>query len=87
MKKSILICCIVGIACYATGYFTCQKVNTESIESRAFKIELIEAQHNTLETAEMLLNKHNIWDKDGSDLMTQYMENYQTVDSLINNEH
>lgn len=86
MKKSILICCIVGIACYATGYFTSLKVNTDSIESRAFKIELIEAQHNTLETAEMLLNKHNIWDKDGSDLMTQYMENYQTVDSLLNSQ-
>lgn len=83
MKKSILICCIVGIACYATGYLTCQKVN---IESSNFKRELIEAQYNTIETAEMLLNKHNIWDKDGSDLMTKYMENYQTVDSLLNTQ-
>lgn len=86
MKKTTLICTLVAIVAFGAGYLTCQKVSKNNIESSNFKRELIEAQALTIERAEYILNKHNIWDKDGSDEMMEYMEYYEKVDSLYTSQ-
>lgn len=82
MKKNILICTLVGIACFGAGWFTNLKVNIDSTESTQFKRELIDAQYTALEQAEKVMDNNNLWDIDGSDDMADYMEYYAKVDSL-----
>ena len=48
MKKNILYCATAAIVAFAAGYCTCLKVNTDSVEAKAFKVELINAQYDAL---------------------------------------
>lgn len=82
MKKNILLCTIAAIVAFGAGYFTCLKVNTDSVESRAFKVQLIDAQNAALEKAEIVMDNNNLWDADGSDDMADYLELCCEVDSL-----
>lgn len=83
MKKNILLCTLAAIVAFVAGYTTCLKVNTDSVESHNFKLELLDAQQAALEKAEKVMDNNNLWDVDGSDDMADYMELYSKVDSLL----
>lgn len=83
MKKNILLCTIAAIVAFGAGYFTCLKVNTDSVKSHNFKLELINAQYDALEKAETVMDNNDLWDADGSDDMADYMELCSKVDSLL----
>lgn len=83
MKKNILIM-LMGIAAFVAG-FECNNwyCNNEALhEANNFKRELITAQYRALEEANSLIDKHNLWDADGSDLMDNYLNSISKVDSL-----
>lgn len=82
MKKNIILCTLVGIACFSAGWFTSLKVNTDSVESKKFKVELIDAQNAALEQAEKVMWNNDLFDADGSDDMADYLELCCEVDSL-----
>lgn len=84
MKKLIILCSLSAIAGIAAGYFTCLKVNTDSVESHAFKVHLIDAQNAALEQAEKVMWNNDLFDADGSDDMADYLELCCEVDSLWN---
>lgn len=86
MKKNIILCTLAGIACFGAGWFTCLKVNTDSVESANFKRELIDTQNAALEKAEIVMDNNNLWDADGSDDMADYLELCFQVDSLRNSQ-
>lgn len=83
MKKTIFLCTLVAIVAGAAGYFTCLKVKTDSIESAQFKSEVIETQAKALEHAHQLMWDHNLFDKDGGDTMTDFLEASCKADSLL----
>lgn len=86
MKKNIILCTLAGIACFGAGWFTCLKVNTDSVEAHDFKVQLIDAQNAALEKAETVMDNNNLWDADGSDDMADYLELCCEVDSLWNSQ-
>lgn len=83
MKKGIL-CIIGGIVLYGAGYITSLKVNDVEFlrEANQYKLELLNAEEDALEKANMLIIKHDIGDIDGSDLFSDYLESINKVDSL-----
>lgn len=82
MKKNIILCTLAGIACFGAGWFTSLKVNTDSVEAKKFKVELIDAQNAALEQAEKVMWNNDLFDADGSDDMVEYFELCCEVDSL-----
>lgn len=82
MKKNILLCSIAAIVAFGAGFITCLKVNTFSVEQKAFFKELIDAQNAALEKAEIVMDNNDLWDADGSDDMAEYFELCCEVDSL-----
>lgn len=83
MKKTIFLCTLVAIVAGVAGYFTCLKVNTDSIESAQFKNEVIVTQAKALEHAHQVMWNHNLFDKDGGDTMTDFLEASCKADSLL----
>ena len=86
MTKKIFICLAVAIVAACAGYFTCLKVNTDSIESAKFKTELLDVQEKALVKSHKIMEKHDIYDLDGSDDMADYLELCCEVDSLWNTQ-
>lgn len=80
--KSIFKYTLITIISFIAGYFTYQKTQTDSIESYNFKIELIDAQNEALEKAEIVIDNNNLFDTDGSDEMEEYLNICNKVDSL-----
>ena len=86
MKKNTLLCATAAIVAFGAGYLTCLKVNTDSVESHDFKVQLIDAQNAALEKAEIVMDNNDLWDADGSDDMADYLELCCEVDSLWNTQ-
>lgn len=84
MKKNILYCTIAAIVAFVAGYCTCLKVNTDSVETFNFRVQLIDTQDAALKKAETIINNNNLLDTDGSDDMAEYLELCCEVDSLLN---
>lgn len=82
MKKTIILCMLLSILCFFTGYFSCLEINADSIESCKFKWDLIDAQNAALKKAEIVMDNNNLYDIDGSDEMEDYLNLCQEVDSL-----
>jgi hypothetical protein len=80
MKKTIILCTLVAIVASSTGYLTCLKVNRDSSQ---FKTQLIEAQQTALELANRVMDNNDLWDTDGGDTMSDYLDAYCVVDSLL----
>jgi hypothetical protein len=57
--------------------------NKEQYEFSEFKMELIEAQGEALKAANVVIYKNGLFDTDGSDEMSEYMDLYWIVDSLL----
>ena len=73
MKKNIIIAAAI-IAVFAAGF----KCNNKS--------EIINAQSKALESANALIDKHNLYGADGSDIMADYLDAVAKVDSLYAQE-
>jgi hypothetical protein len=70
MKKLILFTLILG----------CVSCNNSSNDG--FKYNLINKQARALDLACSIMCKHNIYDKDGSDEMSEFLDVMKEVDSL-----
>ena len=75
---------LTGIAAFVAGFeFNHWYYNNDALhEANNFKRELVIAQYKALEEADSLMDKHNLWDADGSDLMDNYLKSMNKVDSL-----
>lgn len=88
MKYTSIVYTLGIILTFCIGYITCQKVNSIStLESaNSFKMELIEAQSQALDKANLLIDKHNLLDKDGSDDMADFLEYNSRVNHLLDSQ-
>ena len=84
MEKNIILCILADIICFSAGWFTSLKVNTDSVEAKNFKVELIDTQNAALEQAEKVMWNNDLFDIDGSDDMVKYLDLCLEVDSLWN---
>lgn len=93
MKKMIIttVCVIIAfIAGVLTDYHGCEskyrliKANANTIP---YKIEVINAQRAALDAADNVIDEHNLFDTDGGDTMTKYLDLAHKVDSLYNLEN
>lgn len=82
MKKNILLCTIAAIVAFSAGYFTCLKVNTDSVESFDFKVSMIMRQDAALRQADKVMWNNALFDTDGSDDMADYLEMRCEIDSI-----
>lgn len=82
MKKNIILCSLVAIVASVAGYFTCLKVNTFSVESHNFMVELTDAQDEAINLANQVMWNNDLFDADGSDTMCDYLDAVAKVDSL-----
>lgn len=80
MKKVIISSIVTLIIGFVCGISVSNHKSGKS--SNKFKTELIEAQAKALDDAATLIDKHNLFDADSSDLMDDYVFNYNVVDSL-----
>lgn len=86
--KNKLISALIAIVAFSVGYFTNQRVNnTEFLEdANSFKRELLNNQQQALEKAVILMNKHLLFDKDGSDDMADFLEYNEKVNQLLESQ-
>ncbi len=86
MKKILVVLntVLVASAAFVIGFeFNDYLYNNESLyEANRYKAELIDAQIEALGKAESLIDKHNLWDVDGSDLMVGFISAANKADSI-----
>lgn len=80
--KGLLLSLSAGAICFFFGYQFCKGKYAESQEAYDFRIELIDAQCATLELAEEVMNNNNLWVKDSTATMQEYIDYSLAVDSL-----
>lgn len=80
--KELIVYLSAAVLSFIIGYAVCYQTKIESIKASEFQWKLIEQYDVALADAEKLLDKHNIFDKDGSDDMCNYMESCKHLDSL-----
>lgn len=77
MKKTILHCALAAIVAFGAGFCMSQIMHSSDIE-------LIDAQNAALEKAEIIMDNNSLYDTDGSDDMSEYLDLCCEVDSLWN---
>lgn len=87
MKKISLVTvlCITlfdSAVALAWGISIGKEYNREQAKFADFKRELINAQYDALKAANVVMHKNDLFDTDGSDEMSDYMDLYYIVDSL-----
>lgn len=70
--KGLLLSVTAASICFFLGYQFCKSMNAE----------LIDAQNAALELAEEVMDKNNLWDKDSTATMKEYIDYSLAVDSL-----
>ena len=81
MKKYLFFILVIVItSCYNHSNFEEYKQRVE--ENNEFKYNLINKQARALDLACSLMDKHNLWDKDGSDEMAEFLDIMSEVDSI-----
>ena len=85
MKTTVFI--FTAVTCFFLGYTFCSHFNGVTYYHKVsiFKNELIKAQAEELDYAGKLINKHNLYDADDSELMDNYLHSQSIVDSLYAN--
>ncbi len=84
---STVVAFIIGCQC---GYHGCEskyrliKANANTIP---YKIELINAQRTALHLADSVMDNNELFDTDGGDTMTKYLDAAHKVDSLYKLEN
>lgn len=87
MKKTIITVVLVVASFVAGAEFNNWYYNIDSLfEANNLKRELLDAQNNSLMLVDSLMDKHELYDADGSDLMSDYLESREVVDSLLNTQ-
>jgi len=91
MKKVITISIVCVIVAFITGaqfgYYGCvskYRVIKANYNTIPYKIELIKAQKAALDAADHVMDENELFDKDGSDAMANYLHKAAIVDSLYN---
>lgn len=85
MKKRIIYVAIVELALvggYFWGRIDSPRIIISESESSEFKREMIDAQSEALDMADKVMDNNDLWDIDGSDDMSEYLELREKVDSL-----
>lgn len=70
--KGLFLSVAVSSICFFFGYQFCKGMHAE----------LIDAQNAALELAEEVMDNNNLWDKDSTATMQQYIDCSLAVDSL-----
>lgn len=90
MKKKVIIGVALSTVCliasFLAGYNTCYNVNEVDIlkSNQDLCHELIEINENALNKAIIVMDNNDLWDTDGSDAMSDYLEAQAIVDSVYN---
>lgn len=84
MKKSTPLCTLATIVAFGAGYLTCQKVNNVEFlrEANDTKYEILTLQKEALQKADTIMYKNEIFDIDGSDIMSDYLTIRCKIDSI-----
>lgn len=84
MSKSFIFSALAAVLAFFTGVeFNSWYYNIDQLyDANEYKRVLLEVEDKALEEADSLIDKHNLYDADGSDLMDNYMRNMNKVDSL-----
>lgn len=87
MKKVIIGILACG-ACFVAGWFTSLKVNDVEFlnEANSFKYECLEVADDALLKVDTIMDNNDIYDIDGSDVMSDYLELRCKLDSLYNTQ-
>lgn len=95
MKKIIIIsstvCAILGyILGVFGGYNACKsqrRLDQANLNTIPYKIEVIKAQRAALKAADKVMDNNQLFDTDGSDIMSDYLHKTAIVDSLYRLEN
>lgn len=84
MKKQVInMVSVAALAFLAGATFNDWLFNISEIyEANNFKKEVIKAQDKVILKAEEVIDNNNLYDTDGSDTMSEYMEALAVIDSL-----
>jgi hypothetical protein len=83
MKKFTVYAAIAVVSAFAGFEFNNYWYNNEGLyEANKFKRELVNAQAKALNLADKVMDRNNLWDADGSDIMSDYLDAAAKVDSL-----
>jgi hypothetical protein len=83
MKKFTVYAAIAVVSAFAGFEFNNYWYNNEGLyEANKFKRELVNAQAKALNLADKVMDRNDLWDADGSDIMSDYLDAVAKVDSL-----
>jgi hypothetical protein len=83
MKKFTVCAAIAVVSAFAGFEFNNYWYNNEGLyEANKFKRELVNAQAKALNLADKVMDRNDLWDADGSDIMSDYLDAVAKVDSL-----
>ena len=83
MKKFTVCAAIAAVSAFVGFEFNNYWYNNEGLyEANKFKRELVNAQAKALNLADKVMDRNNLWDVDGSDIMSDYLHAAAKVDSL-----
>lgn len=83
MKKFTVSAAIAVVSAFAGFEFNNYWYNNDDLyEANKFKRELVNAQAKALELADQVMDRNNLWDADGSDVMSDYLDAAAKADSL-----
>ncbi len=87
MKKFTVCAVIAAVSAFVGFEFNNYWYNNEGLyEANKFKRELVNAQAKALDLADQVMDRNNLWDADGSDVMSDYLDAAAKVDSLYNTQ-
>lgn len=88
MKKNIIICTLACMASFCAGWCLSLKwYNIDSLyEANEFKRECLYVADDALLKVDTIMDNNDIYDIDGSDVMSDYLELRCKLDSLYNTQ-
>lgn len=84
MKKHFIFATFAAIvaSCTTSNKGCDARVINANDNTIPYNVELIDAQRKALELADSVMDKNELFDADGSDLMARYLKAASKVDSL-----
>lgn len=83
MKKTYIVLLFIAmVVAFILGNTCPNRTMATLIEQNNVKRELIEVQTKALDMADKVMDNNDLWDIDGSDDMSDYLELREKVDSL-----
>ena len=81
MKKYLFFTLLV-VATSCSNHSSFENYKQKVRKNNKFKVHLINKQARALDLAYSLMDKHNLWDKDGSDEMAEFLDIMNEIDSI-----